>query len=229
MITFKQFLEDVYVDNELYTKRDSQADINNAESKSNLKPALRGKLKGKGWKSLGRPFKDPAFSVLWERKQYSVNVILVNKEASEVAVSVSFDEVRDIEVENGKISYLEVGTLSSNEKYRGKGLPAALYEFLIENGQILVSSDSQTSGGKATWETLTEQTSGHVMALVRSYNLEHLFPKVKETDNDYVLVSGSLAKLNKLVYRNGRYGVHWIILPKSTTNIEDLISGSIKL
>ena len=179
-ITFRQFLEDIEVDRHLYTHDDShdtvdglQRDINTAYN------PLTAHKRNAIWKKLPVKFPHDGFEVIYRKgRHYAFDILLVDtrelpqlplytagkRDTNRIAVSIG-TEVHTVNLfaDNGKtrkFKGLKTDVLSSSENYRGFGLAPMLYQTLVENGQVLFSSASQTPGGQSTWRRLVKNLHG---------------------------------------------------------------------
>lgn len=202
-ITFKQFLEDIHVDDTAYGK-DQSDDMTE-------KPELHRAT----WKTLPlkHGFPVPGFTVKYSGQDKArwanskaFHIALFNDETQDIAVHLDCSS-REYHVPGGTIVGLETEQLSSAAKYRGKGLVVQFYECLAANGQNLFSAPLQTSGGASVWKRLVANTDQTVFAMIPTYDLEDLGYKaprgVKLDDYDFVLAHGDVNKLTQLVYESG--------------------------
>lgn len=190
-------------------------------------------------------FADNTFNLLWRKDIGLFKIILVDANTSDIALLVQCDK-EEVNVMGGKFFAMSVNTLSAREQYRGKGLANKVYECLIENGQFLASSDTQSPGGKAVWDRLVQSTSHDVYALTRvrdalvSANKDtisktkealarygipdqrsdyHTAHTAYERRVDRVLFSGSKAQICKYAYQDGP-NAQILVVPKGQLSPE---------
>jgi len=167
--TFKQFLEDIEVDDDAYHPYDAEKTV-----QAHQVSLERDK---KTWQKLPAKFPEPGFSILWRKINLrSYDLVLVDERRiakdqlpfgfthlassdPRVAVHLSL-ETNDIELPTGAIDGMITNVLSGNKLYRGSGIASMLYETLVRSGQVLFSSNTQTTGGKSNWIKLTNRLDG---------------------------------------------------------------------
>ena len=207
-LTFKQFLEDIVVDDGAYDKDSSDEVVKGAS-----KTGERLKSKKTKWKDvpLKKAFPVKGFTVKYNQQKMerwagskTYDIVLVDDKTGDIAVHIDCS-ARDYQVPGGTIEGLEMEQLSSNAAYRGKGLVVALYACLVENGQNLFSATLQTSGGASVWKRLTQSVDAQVFAVIPSgevhgFMYDSLSKKSILSDYDYVLGTGSVAAVDKVVY-----------------------------
>lgn len=202
-VTFKQFLEDIHVDDVVYGKDQSD----NMTEKPELHRAA--------WKELPLKHKFPTsgFTIKYSDQgkarwanSKAFHIALFHDQTQDIAVHIDCSS-REYTVPGGTIIGLETELLSSAAKYRGKGLVVQFYECLAANGQNIFSAPLQTSGGASVWKRLVASTDQNVFAMIPTYDLEDLGYKaprgVKLDDYDFVLAHGDVNKLIHMVYKSG--------------------------
>lgn len=178
-ITFRQFLEDIEVDRHLYTRDDADETVASLQQTINgsYNPFAHTRLNT--WKKLPVKFPYDGFEVIYRKGERSdFDILLIDtrelptlplytadkKSAKRVAISIGTEaHTVNLFADGGKIRKLKglkTDVLSSSENYRGFGLAPMLYQTLVENGQVLFSSASQTPGGQSTWRRLINTLQG---------------------------------------------------------------------
>ena len=204
-LTFKQFLEDIVVDDGSYSQEDSDEVVKGASKTGE-------RITKAKWKDvpLKKPFPIKGFSVKYNQQKMerwaggkSYDIALIDDSNGAIAVHIDCS-THDYQVPGGTIEGLETEQLSSHKDYRGRGLVVALYKCLAENGQNLFSATLQTSGGASVWKRLVGVVDTPVYVVLPSHAAEsHHFtvPKgVDLEDYDFVLVTGSEERLNRAAY-----------------------------
>lgn len=205
-LTFKQFLEDVVVDDGAYDKDDSDHAINGYNNSN------ANRLRQNKWKPvpLKKAFQVNGFSVVFDKQKTprweggkTFDIALIDDKTGEIAVHIDCS-AHDYQVPGGTIHGLVTEQLSSDAAYRGKGLVVALYKCLAENGQNLFSATLQTSGGASVWKRLVGVVDAEVYVVLPSHAAESkhfTVPRGVDLDDyDYVLVKGSEERLNRAAY-----------------------------
>jgi len=220
--TFKQFLEDISIDDGAYSKEASDVAVKGVEQIVSTK-----------WKPvpLKSPFPINGFSVKYNKRKTAswfngntYDIALLDNKTDAIAVHIECSK-REYTVPGGNIIGLETEQLSSNITYRGKGLVVALYQTLVSNGQNVFSASLQTKGGASVWTRLTQQTDGTVFGVVPIGDMEKKHPEVRSLvdEYDFVLVHGDLDKIAKCVYDAG--DAFWFI----TRNPGNLMRRAVKV
>lgn len=237
-LTFKQFLEDVEISDDAFSK-DQSDDLVKGNSQAG------DRLQKIKWKTLPlkKAFPIEGFTIAYDKPSTSrwsgddYDIALIDDASGEIAVHINCTS-RDYQVPGATIKGIETEHLSSSKEYRGKGLVVALYKCLAENGQNLFSATLQTSGGASVWKRLIENVDATVFAVIPSDVLRTVSTKVPDFvlppavdrddfihDNDFVLVHGSAEKLNKVVYAEEARDAFWFI----TTEPEILMKQVVKV
>lgn len=208
-ITFKQFLEDVTIDDSAYGKDDSDRAITDTSTRQGNRLATA------PWKVLEvqHKFPVPGFTIKYN-KQKSANwvggktfdIALFDDSNGKIAVTID-GSAHDYVLPGGKVLGLTTEQLSSSAMYRGKGLVLELYKSLIANGQNIFSASLQTTGGASVWKRLIRDNSGIVFGVIPTSDL-HVKAKWID-DYDFGLVHGSVDEMSKRVYGSG--DAFWMI------------------
>lgn len=165
--SFKQFLEDIELDDRAYGRHDSDETVAFRQHSINKDKEYSERFKAR-WEKLPVDFPIKGFEVWWGKPRYeglqSWNVVLLDTSQGKrtVAIDLSIDghtiklpvaagNAPFGETSFGELHGVVTDVLSSSRKYRGKGLAPELYSTLVRNGQVLFSSTTQTTGGKSTW------------------------------------------------------------------------------
>ena len=207
-VTFKQFLEDITIDDDAYHKDDSDTVIKGGATVRDNGARL---IKAK-WKDvpLQKPFPFSGYTVKYNAQKTpqwsggkSYDIALFDDETGKIVVNIECS-AHDYQVPGGTIKGLSTEQLSSAKEYRGKGLVVALYKCLAENGQNLFSATLQTSGGASVWKRLVGVVDAEVYVVLPSHAAESkhfTVPRGVDLDHyDYVLVKGSEERLNRAAY-----------------------------
>ncbi len=219
--TFKQFLEDITVDDDAYHP-------NQSDSVTKGAGVVGMRLKNTKWKDvpLKEPFPVKGFSVKYNQQKTrgtatdrkTFDIALIDDKTGQIAVHIDCTS-KKYSVPGGTIQGLETEQLSSHEDYRGKGLVVALYKCLAENGQNLFSSILQTTGGASVWKRLVNTVKAEVYVVIPSHEVEPNGLKTPRgldlEDFDYVLVKGSEEQLNRVAYDIGS-DTFWFVTPDAT-------------
>lgn len=198
--SFRQFLEDIEVDRHAYHPSDADDTIETMQRSVSREydPAKADKPRSV-WKKLPVNFPHEGFEVLYKKNSYGeFDIALVDTRAlpklplynpdtegdkHRVAININVrpSHVRLINDagNKGKFRGLTTDVLSGAKNYRGFGLAPLLYHTLVENGQVLFSSTTQTPGGQSTWRRLVRGIShmADVGVIVKNYDAESIFKR----------------------------------------------------
>jgi hypothetical protein len=210
MKTFKQFLAEIDHDDDVYHKDASDWSAARAPI-TGLKPLLKLENGEQVMWAPNLPAKD----------YYKVAMV----DGEKVAVLMELQH-REFKVPGGRLIGVSVPSLSSRTEYRGKGLPAKIYQALIDHGQVLFSSDSQTTGSRRLWEALAQRNTTFVLATdsaARFY--AHRYEQHEGQPN--VLLTGSFKRMNDEAYASEE--TRWVIVPKDLPGLDRLQQEAISL
>lgn len=164
------------------------------------------------WEQL---FKQGNYRVVWKQNQHSSNrwkVVVVDK--SNKPLIMLEVAATGVSVPGGKLDGVMSETLISSESARGKGLPLMLYTGLIKRGQVLFSSNTQTSGSRQLWDKLVRSDIGVPFVLANyedaGWYIKRFAPHINASN---VLLTGSIDELADEAYASG--GTRWLIVPKN--------------
>lgn len=215
-LTFKQFLEDITIDDDAYTKTGSDDAANGVGDYGN-------RIVNTKWKSvpLKKPFPIAGFSVKYNSRMSNwgdgrlYDIALIDDANGALAVHIDCRPKRH-SVPGGSIIGLVTEQLSSHKDYRGRGLVVALYQCLAENGQNLFSATLQTSGGASVWKRLVHRVDAEVYVVMPTYaaiGKQFKVPRGLDLDHyDYVLVKGAEEQLNRAAYDTDG-DAFWFVTP----------------
>jgi hypothetical protein len=215
MITFKQFLSEIDHNDEVYKK---------ASSDWIAKQPL-----GDSWEPL---LKLDDFDVMWKPYGKGFKVAAVEPGSKEVAVLLELKE-KIASVPSGKLHGVVVDALSSQSKFRGQDLALKIYEALVEHGQVLFSSNSQTTGSRRLWEDLVNGNSGVPFVLAedaaaRWYkNKDDTYPTPAYPTVPNVLLTGPLEAMNDEAYASSE--TRWVMLPHDLNNLAEIKDKAIRV
>lgn len=214
MITFKQYLNEIRVENSQFSKDDSDRIIKTDN------------VRGTKWRVLPvkKPFPVPGFTIKYAREPlgfYSIAVI--EDKTKNVAVYLDAKSEK-VKFSGGTLTGLVTYQLASAKEYRGRGLPTFMYDTLAANGQVLISSVNQTHGGASVWDRFVRQTKQHVLigADTDDVALDHEIPgdAIKFSD---VILTGTIDQLTKTIHEYK--DAYWIV----TSDLGNLLKDSIKV
>lgn len=259
--TFRKFLEDIDVSASAYTRSEADSVISQTQDSINKKFSSKTAVASR-WKELPVEFEIDGFSVLYRKNtagNYDIALVDVRdlsgykmpfglslpKESHRVVTNVNASNytlgILDNQGSPVKLRGLTTEVLSGAALYRGSGLAPLLYKTLVQNGQVLFSSDTQTPGGQATWRRLVKsvESFADVCVVVPLYyadavinrnialnrdllarldldlpNKRVSYDSLGKTGAEEFLVMGNLQSLDKLVYSESTF--RWAILPHGT-------------
>lgn len=217
----KDLLEDIVVDRNAYSKSD-------ADSRVDMLSQEKRKWKKVPFVKAEFPLDD--FEVIWDKnlgifKTWEIAVRHIK--SGEIAFSLRAEEEK-IATDAGVVTGLSTELAAVSNKYSGRSLGTILYQFLIDNGQILFSSDVQSIGGKKLWVKMVEANSENVFLVVpgnspllSSKAFSQLqIPKTKTKNKTWtanVVIGGSNKDLLKLAYAKNDYNQSkLLIVPKDS-------------
>lgn len=213
MNTFKAFIAEIDHDDTVYDKEASawntgRKDVTNWDTLP---------IKGNFWK--------PGYSFKWTASSHGIFGLVVVYRGKPV-VSMDLD-TKIVRVPGGELSGLEIDSLSAVEKVRGSGLVLRSYEALIESGQVLFSSNSQTSGSRKLWEKLI--VSPHVVSFVLAQGAaaRWYINRYKADASANVLLTGPIPRLIDEAYADSE--TRWVALPKDLPGLAALRDGAIDI
>ncbi len=178
--TFRKFIEDIEVDSSAYSHDDADNTIDTMQT--SIRRGYNPEKPRSSWKELPVKFAHEGFKVIYKKNSYGEHdIALIDtrdlskfempfgfalpKDANRIVVNLNVSKTSyDLLAEDGKehrLMGLKTDVLSGARSYRGSGLAPMLYSTLVEHGQVLFSSTTQTPGGQSTWQRLTKSI-GHV-------------------------------------------------------------------
>lgn len=213
--SFKQYLNEVRIENWSFSK-----DHSDSIAKSD-------DIRGRKWKvlPLKNPFPVKGFSIKYDREPLGFyGIAVIDDKTKNVAVYLDA-KITKLKFSGGTITGLMTYQLSSAKEYRGQDLTVHLYDTLVANGQILISSANQTRGGASVWDRLVKQTKQHVLvgADVDDVALDHEIPENVVGNFSDVILTGTIDSLTAAV--RGYRDSYWII----TSDLGNLLKDSIKV
>jgi hypothetical protein len=205
MITFKQFLAEIDHDDEVYNK-----DASNA---STVRTVV-----DKTWADL--PVKIEGYEAKW---RHSLSGGRYEIALTENGSTVMFLELRGktAKVPGGTLVGVVTESLSSKEEARGKGLAVKLYGALVKEGQVLFSSNAQTTGSRKLWEQLVAQHESVTFVLAQESAARWYINRAKEYEHREaanVLLTGPMNKLNDEAYASEE--TRWVIVPDGVDTLK---------
>ena len=255
--TFRRFIEDIEVDSSAYSPDDADSTIDNMQT--SIRHGYNPEKKRGGWKDLPVKFAHEGFKVIYKKNGYGEHDIALidTRDLSKFEMPFGFTLPKDpnrivVNLNVGKTSYdlladdgkehrlmgLRTDVLSGAKSYRGSGIAPMLYSTLVEHGQVLFSSTTQTPGGQSTWQRLTKGIGpvGEAAVIVprdeayryinKNLNLNkaliaHLKSKYDDEDefdlydgidsHDTYLLTGPWAAMDRVAYDHG--DTKWVIAP----------------
>lgn len=215
MSSFKTFLAEIDLDDSVYSKAAS-AEVANIKLDSTWAPLP---IKGPFWKK--------GYTIHWKENPFKVGYRLAVAYAGQVVVYIELDNYT-VKVPGGTLVGLEVDSLSSRPAVRGTGLVLRTYEALVESGQVLFSSNSQTSGSQALWSRLIKSPHVVPFVLAREASARFYIRKYDGPQEPNVLLTGTNElKLHHAAYESA--DTRWVALPKDLPGLDKLRDGAIDL
>jgi hypothetical protein len=206
-LTFKQFITEIDHDDGFYTKQQSHAVSSSVKVDDTWKHLL----------TLGD------YRAAFKRFPKEWVVALTHK--SKPILRLELEELT-VRVPGGTLTGVISKSLSLHEEHRGKGLPLKLYQALIDNGQVLFSADSQTSGSRLLWEKLVKSNEAFVLASSAAAAWYSNRAK-KHEGSPHLLLTGPLDKLNDEAYASSE--TRWVVVPASLPGLNKLRDEAIQL
>jgi hypothetical protein len=151
------------------------------------------------------------YEFVWKEVGPEYRVIMKDRDGS--ALMRLELRVKSVQVSGGKLLGVVTDSLSSHEKIRGTGMALKMYQAMVQHGQVLFSSNSQTSGSRKLWERLVASKVGEVFVLAEDAAARFYLRKAGR-DGDYafnVLLTGDPDKLNDEAYASSE--TRWVIVP----------------
>jgi len=224
----KELLEDIVVDRAAYSKSDADSRVDMLSQE---------KRKWKKIPSFAKAeFPLDEFEVVWDKNLgifKTWEIVVRHIKSGEIAFSLRAEEEK-IATDAGVVTGLSTDLASISNKYSGRGLGALLYQFLINNGQILFSSDVQSIGGKKLWLKMVEANNENTFLVVpvkspllssRAFSKLQI-PKTKTKNKTWaanVVIGGSNEDLLKLAYSKNDYNQSkLLIVPKDSAIFDKL-------
>lgn len=220
MKTFKQFLGEIKVDDRAISFDQSHGVVRRLNldnyPKNQWTPLLR---------------LNTGNTVIYKKMQSNLSgtfqIVLVGDESDKNEAAIYMElESKSVKVASRNLIGVETTYLASHPDYRGKNLPLLVYQALIDHGQVLFSSNLQTTGSKLLWEKLVRQNPAFVLAsgsaarwYANRYN--------KDTATAHVLLTGSIERLSDEAYAD-RHS-HWVVVPRDLNDLDVLRREAIQL
>jgi hypothetical protein len=216
---FKTYLAEIDHDDSVYGKAASAWNANFRIDDS-WEPLP---LKGTFWK--------PGYICYWRHWERTRGWKLAVAYHKQVVISIELD-LMTARVPGGELTGLEVDSLSSSASVRGTGLVLRTYEALVESGQVLFSSDSQTTGSRQLWSKLVQSPKVVPFVFAKGEAAEWYIKRfgsdeIKEQMPANVLLTGSMAKMSDEAYASQE--TRWLVLPTDLPGLDGLRDGSIDL
>ena len=208
MITFKQFIAEIDYDDEVYSKQASDH-VMNFDVDDSWEPLM---------KIDGNP-------IVWKRVAMEYRVLMLDRVSNKSMLRLELRE-KTVKVPGGVLIGIVTDSISSKKEYRGQGHALRIYEALIDNGQVLFSSNAQTTGSRKLWEQLVKRKFEQAFVLAegaaaRWYIRRFGDEKLKATD---VLLKGSYEQMNDEAYADSE--TRWVIVPG---NVNAFKNGALQL
>lgn len=218
MITFKSFLSEIDLDDSIYTK--SASSVTSSRQDQKTLTALPSKLK----------FEIPGFELKWTPYNQNYKLVLIDNETGNSAITLEL-RAFTARVIVGNLIGVEAHSLSSHASYRGTGLAMKVYDHLIQNGQVLFSSNWQTTGSRKLWEKLVQKhlASSFVLAKEASarFYINRANAQMEYAGCSNVLLSGPFEYLVDEAYADS--STRWVIVPNDLTNLNKIKDGALQL
>lgn len=214
MNTLKTFLAEIDLDDSVYSK-DASAQVANIKIDSTWAPLP---IKGSFWKK--------GYTIHWKENPFKVGYRLAVAYAGQVVVYIELDNYT-VKVPGGTLVGLEVDSLSSRPAVRGTGLVLRTYEALVESGQVLFSSNSQTSGSRHLWKRLVQSDHVAPFVLAQEAAARWYIREYRAEDSSNVLLTGSFARMEDEAYASSE--TRWVALPTDLPGLDKLREGAIDL
>lgn len=212
MNSFKAFIAEIDHGDDVYSKEASNWSTKRISLDNKWQPLP---IKGSFWK--------PGFSMLWKAATHGIFDAVVVYDGKPV-VRLDLD-TKVVRVPGGELTGIEVESLSSAKEVRGTGLVLRTYEALVESGQVLFSSNAQTSGSRKLWEKLVVSPSVVPFVLAQGAAARWYSNRYKAEPSANVLLSGSIDRMNDEAYADSE--TRWVALPKDLPGIKALRKGAI--
>lgn len=213
MMRFKDYLHEITHDDEVYTKEQSAF-------------VLQRKLTPE-WQplELKTPFWKPGFRCVWKKHEPHFYLMVVNP-SNKPVIYMEMPTI-EVRVPGGQLTGLEVFSLSSAKEVRGTGLVQRVYEALIESGQVLFSSDLQTTGSRRLWERLVKLPTVVPFVLARWEAAEWYIKRYQAEVSANVLLTGLHHRLVDEAYAD--VNTQWVALPKDLEGLDRLREHAIDI
>lgn len=211
MITFKQFIAEIDHDDSVYDKKASDFVMNFKVDDT--------------WEPLMTLDEHP---VVWKQVAKEYRVIMLNKDSREPMFRLEL-LVKTVKVPGGTLTGVVTDSLSSKEAYRGQGYALKIYQALVQHGQVLFSSNSQTTGSRKLWEQLIKNNLEHAFVLAEEAAARWYIRKFgdDEIQSLNVLLTGSFERMNDEAYASSE--TRWLLLPSDIAGLNRLREGAIEL
>jgi hypothetical protein len=173
------------------------------------------------WKSL---LSIDGNKVVWKQTAQEYRVVMVDQAMSQPIMRLEL-LAKTVKVPGGTLTGVVTSLLSSKMEFRGKGHALKIYEALLDHGQVLFSSNSQTSGSRKLWETLVQQRKSNAFVLAQESAARWYIKKYDdEIRSANVLLTGSYNRMNDEAYASEE--TRWVIVPG---NVDALRKAAINL
>jgi hypothetical protein len=152
------------------------------------------------------------YEFVWKEVGPEYRVIMKDEDGS--ALMRLELKVKSVSVPGGKLMGVVTDSLSSHEKIRGTGMALKMYQAMVQHGQVLFSSNSQTTGSRKLWERLVASKVGEVFVLAEEAAARWYCNKAGFDNHDCpgkVLLTGDPDKLNDEAYASSE--TRWVIVP----------------
>jgi hypothetical protein len=208
MITFKQFIAEIDHDDEVYSKEASDYVMGFGVDDS-WEPLLT--LDGN--------------QVLWKQVFKEYRVVMVDKASGKPMMRLEL-RTKTVKVPGGTLTGVITDSLSSKKEFRGQGLALKIYDALLKHGQVLFSSNSQTTGSRKLWEQLVQKHLDHTFVLAEEAAARWYIKQFADDELSAmnVLLTGPYKAMNDEAYASSE--TRWVIVPG---NVENLKNAAISL
>lgn len=212
MITFKQFLYEIDHDDSVYTKAASDHVA---------------KFPVDGWLDL---MSIDGHKVVWTKAGNEYRVAMLDENGKPMFRLELL--TKTVKVPGGTLTGVVTSSLSSKAEHRGKGLAAKIYEGLLDHGQVLFSSNSQTSGSRKLWEELVHRYHDQAFVLAQHPAADWYIKKYGDEShasgyNAGVLLRGSIERMIDEAYAS--HETRWLLIPKDIAGLNKLRANAIEL
>lgn len=219
MTSFKTYLAEIDRDDSVYAKDAAEWVMSNY------------KVDGK-WQTLPlkHPFWKPGYRCVYLPRGNGIFKMAV-LQGEKPVVALEFD-TKISRVPGGQLTGVEIDSVSALESVRGTGLVLRTYEALVESGQVLFSSTSQTSGSHKLWTALVKSPKVVPFVFANASAAEWYIDRygdedIKEQQPLNVLLTGSMSKMVDEAYASQE--TRWLVVPVDLPGLDRLRDSAIKL